>query len=224
MFKSILEESSTGTLQIQSVLICWTVAVVLGLIIAYVHKKTTKHTTNFLLSLTVLPLLVQIVIMMVNGNLGTSVAVLGAFSLIRFRSLPGNSKEIVSIFWAMAIGLAIGMGQVLFAVVVTIFVAIIILIMNKINFGEKTQGERKLKVVIPESLDYTNIFDDIFDKYLEKSELEKVKTTNMGSMFEIAYLIEMKKNANEKEFMDDIRTRNGNLTVMISRVQEEAEL
>lgn len=224
MFESILSSSST-TLSIESVLICWGVALILGIIIAVVHKITTKqHTANFLLTLSILPILVQVVIMMVNGNLGSSVAILGAFSLIRFRSMPGNAKEIVSIFWSMAVGLAIGMGQIAFAVSLTIFVAIAIIIINKIGFGEKEKENKKLRILIPENLDYTNIFDDIFDKYLQKYNLEKVKTTNMGSMYEMTYEIKLKEKVNEKEFMDSIRVRNGNLTVSIYIAEDEMAL
>src|SRR5574344_2210766 len=117
MFNSILEEATqtTSSLSVSGVLICIATSVALGLVIAFTHRITSKYSKNFLITLCVLPLLVQIVIMMVNGNLGTSIAVLGAFSLIKFRSIAGNSKEIVSIFWAMAIGLAVAMGQIIFA-------------------------------------------------------------------------------------------------------------
>lgn len=225
MFESILTNSSSATsLSISTVVICWITAIILGLIIAFVHKETSKHTTSFLLSLAILPLLVQVVIMMVNGNLGNSVAILGAFGLIRFRSMPGNAKEIVSIFWAMAIGLAIGMGQIVFAVCVTLVVAIAILILNKLNFGERDREKKKLKIVMPENLDYTTVFDEVFEKYLNKYELEKVKTTNMGSMYEMIYEVKMKDSVNEKDFIDDIRVRNGNLTVAIYNAQDDVAL
>lgn len=224
MFESILSTTTTSSLSIQTVAICWVTAIVLGLIIAYVHKITSKHTTNFLLSLAILPLLVQIVIMMVNGNLGNSVAILGAFGLIRFRSMPGNAKEIVSIFWAMAIGLAVGMGQIVFAICVTIIVSIAIIIMNKLNFGEKYRERKNLKIVMPENLDYTTVFDDVFTKYLDKHDLEKVKTTNMGSMYEMLYEVKLKKDINEKDFIDDIRVRNGNLTVALYNSEDEIAL
>lgn len=224
MFKSILSTTTASSLSIQTVIICWVTAIALGLVIAYVHKITSKHTTSFLLSLAILPVLVQIVIMMVNGNLGNSVAILGAFGLIRFRSMPGNAKEIVSIFWAMAIGLAIGMGQILFAICITAVVAIAIIVMNKFNFGEKEREKRNLKIVMPENLDYTTVFDDIFTKYLDQYDLEKVKTTNMGSMYEMQYEVKLKKEVNEKDFIDDIRVRNGNLTVALYNSQDEIAL
>ena len=212
MFNSILGDELT----VSAVMICFAVSIVLGLIVAVVHKVTSKCSKNFFLTLILLPVLVQAVILMVNGNLGTSVAVLGAFSLIRFRSIPGNSKEIVTIFLAMAIGLATGMGQLIFASVMAVISVILILVMYKVKFETKNDTEKMLKVTVPEDLDYTGAFDEVFSKYTDTCETLQVKTTNMGSMFEIKYKIKMKKNINEKEFIDNLRIRNGNLNITIS--------
>lgn len=216
MFESILNETA-GTLSIQSAIICMLTSIFLGVIIAYVHKLTSKYSKNFLITLSILPVIVQVVIMMVNGNLGTSVAVLGAFSLVRFRSVPGNSREIASIFFAMAIGLAVGMGHIMFAIVITILLSIILVILSKSSFGEKKSLEKKLKIIIPEDLNYTDVFNDIFQKFVSKFDLIKVKTTNMGSMYELTYDVIMKNNINEKSFIDEIRCRNGNLNVMLCK-------
>ena len=225
MFESIFENSITSSLSYGTAAICILASCILGAIIAWVHMKTSKYTKNFIITLAILPLLVQLVIMMVNGNLGTSIAIMGAFSLVRFRSVAGNSKEIISVFFAMVIGLAVGMGQILFASVVTVIVALLILLYSKMNFGNAKENERKLKVVIPESLNYIDAFEDIFAKYTNKNILEKVKTTNMGSMYELNYHIEMKENIDEKKFLDEIRCRNGNLNIMLSRENmEEGEL
>ncbi len=223
MFNSILE-SNSGTLSISTALICMGAAIIFGIIIALVHMYSTKCSKNFAITIAVLPLLVQVVIMMVNGNLGTSIAILGSFSLIRFRSMQGNSRELVSIFFAMAIGLAVGMGHIMYAFVFTLITSLALIILQKSSFGMKKNNEKSLKVTIPENLDYTNIFDDIFDKYTNNIELNKIKTTNMGSMFELSYNISLKKNINEKDFIDEIRTRNGNLTVNLGRVSTENEL
>ncbi len=223
MFNSILE-SNSGTLSISTALICMGAALIFGIIIALVHMYSTKCSKNFAITIAVLPLLVQVVIMMVNGNLGTSIAILGSFSLIRFRSMQGNSRELVSIFFAMAIGLAVGMGHIMYAFVFTLITSLALIILQKSSFGMKKNNEKSLKVTIPENLDYTNIFDDIFDKYTNNIELNKVKTTNMGSMFELSYNISLKNNINEKDFIDEIRTRNGNLTVNLGRVSTENEL
>ena len=223
MFNSILE-SNSGTLSISTALICMGAAIIFGIIIALVHMYSTKCSKNFAITIAVLPLLVQVVIMMVNGNLGTSIAILGSFSLIRFRSMQGNSRELVSIFFAMAIGLAVGMGHIMYAFVFTLITSLALIILQKSSFGIKKNNEKSLKVTIPENLDYTNIFDDIFDKYTNNIELNKIKTTNMGSMFELSYNINLKNNINEKDFIDEIRTRNGNLTVNLGRVSTENEL
>lgn len=223
MFNSILE-SNSGTLSISTALICMGAALIFGIIIALVHMYSTKCSKNFAITIAVLPLLVQVVIMMVNGNLGTSIAILGSFSLIRFRSMQGNSRELVSIFFAMAIGLAVGMGHIMYAFVFTLITSLALIILQKSSFGIKKNNEKSLKVTIPENLDYTNIFDDIFDKYTNNIELNKIKTTNMGSMFELSYNISLKNNINEKDFIDEIRTRNGNLTINLGRVSTENEL
>ena len=223
MFNSILE-SNSGTLSISTALICMGAALIFGIIIALVHMYSTKCSKNFAITIAVLPLLVQVVIMMVNDNLGTSIAILGSFSLIRFRSMQGNSRELVSIFFATAIGLAVGIGHIMYAFVFTLITSLALIILQKSSFGMKKDNEKSLKVTIPENLDYTNIFDDIFDKYTNNIELNKIKTTNMGSMFELSYNISLKNNINEKDFIDEIRTRNGNLTVNLGRVSTENEL
>lgn len=223
MFTSIFE-NVTGTITIPSALICTLVSISLGLVVSLIYMFSTKNRTkNFIVTLAVLPVLVQAVIMMVSGNLGTSVAVLGTFSLVRFRSTPGTSKEILAIFLAMTIGLATGMGQLAFAGMIAIVVSVLMLVLNKTPFGEKSRYERVLKLTIPEDLDYNGVFDDIFSRYTKKAELDTVKTTNMGSLYELKYIVEMHKDANEKAFMDDLRCRNGNLNITFSRPQTTRE-
>lgn len=222
MLESILTET-TATVSLLDCMICIAVAAILGGVISFTHKITTKTTPNFLLTLAILPVLVQVVILLINGNLGTSLAVAGAFSLIRFRSMPGNSKEIISVFWAMVVGLGLGMGYIAYSVLITIIVAILVIVLNKIVSKGQDLSERKLKIVIPENLDYEEVFNDIFSKYTNKIELKKVKTTNMGSMYELVYIVSMKQEEKEKDFMDEIRCRNGNMLVMLER-QELSEV
>lgn len=223
MLKSLFDNGSSN-IDLVTILICSFVSIVLGMIIAYTHKKTSRYNKDFLITISILPLLVQSVMIMVNGNLGTSVAILGAFSLVRFRSLPGTSKEILSVFFAMAIGLATGMGHVFFASLITLMVSIFILLFNKLKLFEEERNKQVLKIVIPESMDYTNMFDDVFQKYVNSYTLEKVKTTNMGSLFELTYYVKFKNDVNEKKFIDDIRVRNGNLKVMLSHEVDNLEL
>lgn len=210
MFNSILGSNLT----LINFLICILTSFVLGLIVALVHSKTNKTNKNFLSTLVVLPALVTIVIILINGNLGTAVAVGGAFSLIRFRSIPGTSKEILSVFFTMAIGLAVGTGYIAYAIIFTIISSLIILVLNAIKFGEGKS--RIIKISIPEDLDYTEIFNSIFDEYLDSYELISSETTNMGSMFELTYLVNQKNNINEKEFIDKLRVKNGNLKISLT--------
>ena len=220
MFNSILGSSLT----LVNFIICILASFVLGLIVALVHSRTTKTSRNFVSTLAILPTLVSIVILLVNGNLGTGVAVASAFSLIRFRSVPGNSKEILSVFFAMAIGLAVGTGYIGFAIMFTLFTSFIIVVLDKIHFGEDKTNTKILKIVIPENLDYTNCFDDLLDDYTNENKLIVSKTTNMGSMFELTYNVVLKNNINEKEFIDKIRVRNGNLKVSLTHPLVEQEL
>lgn len=221
MLKSIFNSESI-TLDLDKLLLCMVSAIILGIVIALVHKKTTNTSKNFIETIAILPILIAVVIMMVNGNLGTGVAVAGAFSLVRFRSVPGNSKEIMTVFFAMAIGLALGMGHIAFAIIVTIIVCIFILILNYIN--KNVKNIQSLTILIPENLDYNNLFDETLKKYTNSYKIEKIKTTNMGSLFELNYLIELKNNINTKQFIDELRIMNGNLKISLNNLMTEGEL
>ena len=216
MFESVLT-STTGGLTITSALLCTAVSLLLGFLISFLYTFRSSCTKSFAITLALLPVLVQAVIMMVNGNLGTGVAVLGAFSLIRFRSVPGSGKEIVSIFFAMTVGLATGMGYLTFALLITMVVGGLLFLLGHTPFGEKKSAAKQLRVVIPENLDYTGLFDDLFGRYTSHVELDRVKTTNMGSLFELTYSIELKDTAQEKAFLDELRCRNGNMPVVCGR-------
>ena len=223
MLKSLFS-NTTSQIELSSILICTLVSLVLGMVIAYTHKKTSKYSKNFLVTLSILPALVQTVMIMVNGNLGTSVAILGAFGLVRFRSIPGTSKEILSVFFAMAIGLATGMGQIFYAIIFTIILSIVIFLLHYIKIFDVDEKERVLRIVIPEDLDYTTVFQKTFDQYLKDVKLEQVKTVNMGSLFDLSYRVVLNKNVNEKKFLDEIRMKNGNLKVILSHPVEGTEI
>lgn len=191
MFTSIIDTSS-GSASLSSILLCMGVALVLGFVVALIYMLTTeRYTKNFAITLVILPLLVGIVLLSVNGNLGTSIAVLGTFGLIRFRSIPGTSKEISSIFFAMAIGVACAMGQIYYAILFTIVIAIVLVVLSKTSFGVPKPTSRHLKVMIPEDLDYTGVFEDIFSKYTKSHSLQQVKTVNLGSMYLLDYQLEL---------------------------------
>ena len=216
MFTSILTDLSEG-LTIGQGVICTFSALGLGILIALVYRIQHVASRNFMLTLAILPSLVQFVIMMVNGNLGTGVAVVGAFSLVRFRSVPGSSREII--FFAMSIGLAIGMGFVSFAFFMSLLISIFSIALQKIPLLKPSTQFKELKIVIPEDLDYTEVFTDILATYTKKQELIRVKTMQLGSMIELLYEIELKDSMMEKEMIDAIRVRNGNLSVICARRQ-----
>ena len=206
-------------------MICIFAALILGVISALVHKMTSdKNSQNFIKTLAILPALVTTVIIMVNGNLGTSIAVAGTFTLVRFRSIPGNSKEIMSVFFAMAIGLAVGSGYILYAACFTLIVSLVIILFSKLRFGSIANESKILKIVVPEDLDYAEDFKEVFAKYVKESELIQTKTIDMGSLFELTYKVKEKDGIKEKEFIDEIRERNANLKVVLSHPIMEAEL
>ena len=219
MFNSIMDGQ---TLSIINVLICLTSAIFLGLLIAFSHMKTMQSNKNFLVTLCLLPMLISVVMMMVNGNIGTSVAVLGAFSLVRFRSMPGNSREITSIFLAMTLGLAIGMGQILFALLTAILSSCVLFVLS-IDKIFQSSNKHILKIVIPEDLDFNQIFDELIENDSQNYSLKQIKTINMGSLYEISYYIDTKENE-FKELIDEIRIRNGNLKVSITENINEISL
>lgn len=219
MLTNILENFSLTNL-----ILCMVCSLISGLLIAITHKYTSKYTKGYLTTISVLPFLVFVVIVLVNGNLGTGVAIMGAFSLVRFRSLPGSAKEILTIFFAMSVGLAYGTGYLLFAGLITIIGCLVIFIYDKVPVFEKNTSEKILRIVIPEDLDYTSVFDDTFKKYTKKVELERVKTIDLGSMFELKYLITLKNKESEKKFIDELRIKNGNLKILLSHSIEDSEL
>lgn len=216
--------NTTSSLQLDSLIILTIISLVCGFLIAITHKINGQYTKSFLTTISVLPFLVQIVIMLVNGNLGTGVAIMGAFSLVRFRSMPGSAKEIITVFFAMVVGLTVGTGYALFAIIVTILGCLLLLLYEKTCLFNQASNEQILKIVIPENLDYTDIFDDIFKKYTKKTDLKRVKMIDMGSMYELKYLVTLNDNKKQKEFIDELRVRNGNLKIILSHEMEGSEL
>lgn len=202
----------------QSLLICTIASLILGIGVACIYMYKNIYNRNFVITLALLPAMVQVVISLVNGNLGTGVAVLGAFSLVRFRSVPGSAREISSIFFAMAIGLATAMGYILYAFIFLLIIGAMTIFLTVIRFGDSRSQEKDLRITIPEDLDYTGIFDDLFDTYTRRAELMRVKTTNMGSLYELRYRIVLKDDNAEKNFLDKLRCRNGNLTILCGKV------
>ena len=192
---------------------------VIGLLLAGCSMFRSRYTKSFVVTLAVLPAVVCVVIMLVNGNVGTGVAVAGAFSLVRFRSVPGTAKEICTLFLAMGAGLIAGMGYLGFAVLFTVIMCVIFVLYNCLDFGSKKNAAtfKTFNITIPEDLDYTGVFDDIFAEFTRSHDLIRVKTTNMGSMFKLTYNVELTDATREKEMIDKLRCRNGNLEIAVSK-------
>lgn len=226
IFKSIFSGVATGTIDVWEFLICVAVALATGALLAFSYAFKAKYTKSFVITLAILPAVIGVVIMLVNGNIGAGIAVAGAFSLVRFRSVPGTAKEIVAIFITMCIGLIVGMGFVAYAVLFTVIMSAILFTLNAVNVWnrKKPRPEKLLRITIPEDLNYTEVFDDLFAKYTEKCEVVSVKTTNMGSMFKLTYNIVLKDNALEKQFIDELRCRNGNLEISISLAADTQQI
>lgn len=206
-------------------LICTAVSLVLGAMIAFTASFRSKQSKSFLLALFLIPAIVQTIIMLVNGSVGTGVAVMGAFSLVRFRSVPGSAKEIVSIFLAMASGLATAMGYVGLAFVFVLIICVVMILSSFVRIKEKDDLVRNLKITIPEDLNYAHEFDDLFEKYTHEAKLLTVKTTNMGSLYKLVYRIELIKEDDIQKFIDELRCRNGNLEISVFIPEtEEARL
>lgn len=216
-FFSCIFDTTTTTISVSDYLLCLAVALGLGLYIAFTYTFKSKYTRSFVSTLAILPAAVAMIILMVNGSIGTGVAIAGAFSLVRFRSVPGTAKEIGSIFIAVAAGLAIGMGYLSLAIIFAVVITGFTLLLNFINFGTSSENKRIFTITMPEDLNYTQVFDDIFKKYTKNAELVNVKTTNMGSLFKLRYEIDLIDAKAEKIFIDELRCRNGNLEIAVSK-------
>ncbi len=219
LFRGLFDSDLTAIISVSDFLLCMIFSLALGLIMAFAYMYKTSYTKSFVVTLALLPAVVCVVIMLVNGNIGTGVAVAGAFSLVRFRSAPGTAKEICTLFLAMGAGLITGMGYLGFAVLFTLVMCAMFILYNSIDFGEKKNGNiyKTVAITIPEDLDYTGVFDDIFREYTSAHTLSRVKSTNMGSMFKLTYNVTLRDAAREKEMIDKIRCRNGNLEITVSQ-------
>ena len=212
MLDSIFLEGSTMTLTASNFLLSFAISLALGFVIAGLYMFRSHYRKSFVMTLVMLPAVVQVVILLVNGNLGVGVAVAGTFSLVRFRSVPGTAREITSIFLAMAVGLAAGMGYLGIAVLLVVVLGAVSMILTITSFGDQ-RNRKDLRITIPESLNYTDVFDDILKSYAKNWELVQVKTTNMGSLYKLTYQIEMKDTSEEKKMIDELRCCNGNLEI-----------
>jgi len=213
------------TLTLGALLLSTVASLLFGFVIALLYMFRNKHSKTLAVTLVILPAVVQIIIMLANRNIGVGIAVAGAFSLIRFRSVPGNARDISCLFFAMALGFVTGMGYLFYGLVFLLLIGIVFFILTAIQFGQKEMETRTLRITIPEDLDYDGLFDDIFEKHTQSTELEKVRTSNMGSLYELTYRVTLREAVISKEFMDELRCRNGNLKILFSRrLSEKDEL
>lgn len=217
IFNSILLEG----INFRNYSICLITALVCGILVAFAASYKSYVSKSFIISLIVLPMIVETVIIMVNGNVGTGVAVMGAFSLVRFRSVPGKAKDIAAIFLSMTSGLACAAGYVWIALIFNVFVCAVLIVLANIPMGEERFMD--LHITVPESLRFAKEFDDIFDEYTKKYRLVQTKTTNMGSLYKLQYKIQMKDKIDIQEFIDKLRCRNGNLEIAIIEAMEGSE-
>lgn len=219
-FESIV--TAGEVLSLKTYLVTLAAALVCGLVVLFASSFRNNATKSFAVTVLLLPAIVQTVIVMVNGNVGTGIAVAGAFSLVKFRSVPGKAREIASIFLAMTAGLACAAGYIALALLFTVIISLIMLVFSLVP--NKREREYELRVTIPESLNFTNIFDDIFEEYTKSCRLTKTKTSNMGSLYKLTYILDLKDPSRSKEMIDALRTRNGNLEISLNVACEENEL
>ena len=219
IFKGLFDTDLTAVISVADFLLCLGASLVIGILMAFAYMYRTRYTKSFVVTLALLPAVVCVVIMMVNGNVGTGVAVAGAFSLVRFRSVPGTAKEICTLFLAMGAGLIAGMGYLGFALLFTAVMCVMFVLYNRLDFGTKKNAAtfKTFTITIPEDLDYSGIFDDIFSEFTTSHDLVRVKSTNMGSMFKLTYNVMLRDVTREKEMIDKIRCRNGNLEIAVSK-------
>lgn len=177
--------------------------------------KNRRYSVNMAVTLVILPAIVAIVIMLVGSNIARAFSLAGAFALVRFRSVPGDSKDIASVFYAMAIGLAAGMGYLIYAAISAVIIGAVYFTLVRSGFAHKRLNYKELKITIPENMNYNNAFEDLFNEYTSNIKLDKIRTTNLGTLYELTYHITMKPNVDEKEFIDSIRCRNGNLNIIL---------
>ena len=225
LFKGVFD-TGVSTMEIKDFVICMAASLLIGAFLAWIYTIKNKYSQSFILTLALIPAVVCVVIMMVNGNIGAGIAVAGAFGLVRFRSAPGSAKEICAIFLAMGVGLMTGMGYLGFAALFALITGMVFLAFSVLGLGtdKKKAMSKTLRITIPETLEFESVFDDVLEEFTSSHKLENVKTTNMGSMYKLTYSIIFKNTGREKEFIDALRCRNGNLEIAVSEHDERNDI
>jgi hypothetical protein len=227
MFESIFGTAVTDTAASpDSFLISMAVALLTGILVSMVYIKTHKTgtpTQSFALTLVILPVVITVIILLVGNSVSRAFSLAGAFAIIRFRSAPGDPKDITYVLFTMAIGLALGMGYLLYGVVIALILCCVMIVLHLVKFGQGSQSQRILRIMMPENLDYCGVFDDIFERYTKHYQRVRVRTVDLGSLYEVQYVISVSNNMNEKAFIDELRCRNGNLNITLLMDASENE-
>lgn len=220
MLEQIFGVTADTTMDVGNTITYMLIAAVFGLIIGGVYfavSKKEQRSLSFFLSLVMIPAVVAVVIVLIGSNVARAFSIAGVFALVRYRSLPGDGKDIAFVFMAMASGLACGLGYLTLGLAVVVVLSVVVVLVNFLGRFIVKSECRQLRILIPEDMDYQGVFDDLLKEYTTKASLERIKTTNMGTLYELTYMVYLKNGINEKKFMDEIRTRNGNLTVIMSK-------
>lgn len=223
LFNNILANAS-GDITVFSALITMLSSVILGAIIAFTYQKTQDETVyqkSFAVTLLMLPVILSVIILFVGSNIARAFSLAGTLSIIRFRSAPGDPKDIAFIFFDIAAGLACGVGFYGYGLLFVVILCTVLLLLSKTKLFEAKTTQKILKITIPEDLNYQGAFDDILKKYTKKFRLDKIKTTELGSLFQLVYTVSMEDNSNEQEFLNELRCRNGNLNIILSVAPNE---
>ena len=227
MLESIITTTSGESFTFTNAIIVLVTSIILGLIISLSYMKTNnkdRFGTNFSITLIMLPVIIAIIILLVGNNVARAFSLAGAFSIIRFRSAPGDPKDIAYIFFTLAVGLACGMGYIGYSILFTFVLCAVMLVLEKINFGTNREKTMELKIVVPEDLNFEGVFDDILNKYTNSYSIERIRTRDFGSLFEIKYLIRLKQGVSTKNLLDELRCKNGNLNISLTSSISESKL
>jgi hypothetical protein len=220
MLETIFNTATAGTtISLSDSILTIIVSFILGALISLTYMKTSNrggYSQNFSLTLIIIPIVISIIVLLIGSNVARAFSLAGAFSLIKFRSAPGDPKDISFVLFTMAAGLASGVGFFGYGLLFTVFLCLLMIMLNLFNFGAHKTSQKLLKITIPENLDYEGTFDDIFLEYTKGHELIKVKTTDLGSLFQLVYIVILDDKTSQKEFLDALRCRNGNLNIILS--------
>lgn len=229
MLESLFTATTTSSdtqITVLNLIIALAAAIVLGLFQSFIYMKTHKDknpSMSFALTLVMVPAVIAIIVLLVGSNIARAFSLAGVFSIIRFRSAPGDPKDIAFVLFSMAVGLSCGMGYVFYGLIVAVFLGVTIVLLDRIKFGKSRSTAKLLKITMPENLDYQNAFNDVLSKYTSSFNLNKVKTTDLGSLYELVYSVTTRDDINEKDFIDDLRCRNGNLNITLIMTPQNGE-